>query len=110
MSRLRALLLDVRATEVLFRLQRVVSGTSQCQVRSEIRAALGERLDVMQLQVARLAAAPALRVDVAAATAITFEDLAPFGCGNVSAALALEAPRIKLINFDHLQRAIETRA
>jgi hypothetical protein len=88
MSRLRALLLDVRATEVLFRLQHVVSGTSQCQVRGEICAALGERPDVMQLQVARLAAAPTLRVNVAAPTAITFEDPAPFGCGNVPAAPA----------------------
>ena len=110
MSRVPALLLDELAAEVFFRRERVMSRTAQGQVRCDIRSALGERLQMMQLQVARLAAARPVRVGIAAPPAITLEDLTPFGRGNVSAALALESPRIKLIDFDHLRRAIETRA
>jgi hypothetical protein len=93
-SRAPALLLDELATEILFRGERVVSRTAQGQVRRQILSALSERFQMMQLQVARLAAARAVRVGVAAPSAVTLEDLASLGCGNVSPALALEDPRI----------------
>jgi hypothetical protein len=57
---MRAFLLDELAPEVLLCGERVVSGASEGQVRCEIRTALGERFQVMQLQVARLAAASAM--------------------------------------------------
>jgi len=71
----------------------------------------------------RFAAALAARVDVRAAATVALIGFASLGGGDVptrlarrrtvrrfGAALALKAPRIKLIDFDHLQRAIETRA
>ena len=88
MSRLPAFLFDELAAEVLFRRQRVMSCAAQGQIRCEIRSALGERFQRVQLQVARLAAARAVRVGIAAAPAITLEDLASFGCGDLPAAPA----------------------
>jgi hypothetical protein len=91
-----------------------------------MRATPGKRLEMVDLQVASFAATLPPSVDETTAPRIAFVNFTPQRRWNVSAAPppvrvtvsriwriaapALEAPRIKLIDFDHLGVTIETRA
>lgn len=103
-------LFDDAASEVYFGGQRIVGSAEQSQVGSDVLASVGEGLQMMQLQIACLAAASAALVDIAAAPRIARKYLALDRRWDTPAALALETPRIKMINSDHLRRWIETRA
>jgi hypothetical protein len=82
-----ALLRDKLSSEVLLRSQSVVRRATQRQVRGHVLATLCERFQVMQLEVASLAAALVARVRERAAR-VWREHFAPFGRRDVSAALA----------------------
>jgi hypothetical protein len=77
------------SAKVLLCRQMVVSCATERQIRCVVRAALGEGLEVVQFQVARLGAALAPRVHVAAPPAVAFVYLASQSRWNVSTALSL---------------------
>ena len=75
---------NVLATEVLLGSQRVMRRAAQGQVGGEVGSASCERLQVVKLEVARLAATLSVRIDVAAASAVAPEHFASLGRGDVS--------------------------
>jgi hypothetical protein len=79
---------DASAAEVRFGRQRIVSRAAQTQIRRDVFAALREWHQVMQLEIARFAAALAARVDIGATRAVTPIHFAPHCRGNVPAARA----------------------
>ena len=82
-----AVLFDDAAPEVCFGGERIVRCAAQGQVGSEVLAASCERLEMVQVEIARLAAALTALVDEAAAARVAYEYRA-FHCGrNGSAAL-----------------------
>ena len=75
---------NVLATEVFLGSQGVMRRTAQGQVGGDVGSAPRERLQVVKLEVARLAATLSVRIDVTAASAVAPEYFASLGCGDVS--------------------------
>jgi hypothetical protein len=71
------------AAEVILGGQGVVCRTAQGQVGGDAGSACCERLQMVKLEVARLAATLTARIDVTAASAVAPEHLASLGCRNV---------------------------
>ncbi|HVY32772.1 MAG TPA: hypothetical protein VHB79_39825, partial [Polyangiaceae bacterium] len=72
--------------EISFGRQSVVSLAAERQIRGAVLPTSSKGLEVMQLEVARLAAALASSVEVAAATRVALVHLAPQRCRNVPTA------------------------
>ena len=70
-----ALLLDEASSKVGFGGQRIVGRAAQGQVGSDVPTSFGERLQMVELQIARLATTLTARIDKAAAPRITRENL-----------------------------------
>ncbi len=74
--------------EILLRRQPVVRAATQSKVRNDMQALPAERLQMMKLEVASLAASLTPRIDIAASTAVPPLHLASFSRRNVPTALA----------------------
>jgi hypothetical protein len=85
-------LLDEPSAEIFLGGQRVVRSATQRQICSDILATMRERLQMMELEVAGLAASLAALVRERAAPLVALEHLASFRYRHVSAALARHRP------------------
>ena len=74
---------NVLAAEILLGSQGVVRRAAQGQVGRDVGSASCERLQVVKLEVACLAATLSVRIDVAAASAVSLEQGPAFGCRDV---------------------------
>jgi hypothetical protein len=61
-----------------------VTAAHQTNVIERVRAAHGERMQVVVLEAVALGAPPTGLVPVATATAVALEDRPPYGCGDVT--------------------------
>ena len=73
---------NVLAAEVFLGSQGVVRAATQGEVGCEVGSASCEGLQVVKLEVARLAATLSVRIDVTAASAVALEHFASLGCGD----------------------------
>jgi hypothetical protein len=72
------------APEVFLGGKRIVRRAAQGQVGRDVGSAPCERLQVVKLEVVRLAATFTARIDVSAASTVALEHCASFGRGDVS--------------------------
>ena len=75
---------NVFAAEVFLGRQGVMRRAAQGQVGCDVGSASCERLQVVKLEVARLAATLSVRIDVTAASTVAPEHFASLGCGDMS--------------------------
>jgi hypothetical protein len=84
MTERAALPRQVLAAEVFLRGKSVVRCATQGQIGRNAGSASCERLQMVKLEVVRLAATLTARIDVAAASAVALEHFTSLGCGHMS--------------------------
>ena len=98
------------APEVGFGGKRIMRSAAYRHIGLRVRSTPSEGFDMVKLEPVRFAATLTASIDIAAPRAIALEHRAAYSGRHVTPALALRAPRINMIDFDHLARGIETRA